>query len=278
VGLTLDQAVNLVTSLLILGTILGLVFGVVQIRSARRLPYFLLRKERVARGWKWVLTGLVLAAVALLSGFFGHEAMYAMVPPTPSVTPTQTITLTPTITETSTITLTPTISATPTITATPTATGTPVLPQAISVLVRSTVTPPAEAAFSPIDVATRLRENNQAINPSDDFENPLGRLYGAFTYNNLVDGVQWAALWYREGEIVCIENQTWTDGTGGFGYTECQPRVWLPGDYEIQMFLGERWMVSKHFTVVGEPPTPTATSTRTVTISPTSTTVMTATP
>jgi hypothetical protein len=140
------------------------------------------------------------------------------------------------------------------------------------------VTPPSEAALSPIEIATGLGQNNQAINPRDEFENPLGRLYGAFTYNNLVNGVQWSAIWYREGEIVCIENQTWTAGTGGFGYTECEPRVWQPGEYEIQMFLGERWMVSKRFSVVGDPPTPTATGTSTATASPTGTPGVTTTP
>jgi hypothetical protein len=278
VGLTLDQSVDLVTSLLVVGTILALLFGVFQIRSARRLPYFLLRRERISRGWKWLLIGLGLGAAALLSGLFGQRAIYVVIPPTPSMTPTMTITPTPTITETPTITSTPSITLTPTITATPTATGTPSLPQAISVLVRATVTPPPEAAFSPIEVATRLDQNNQAINPGDEFENPLGRLYGAFTYNNLVDGVQWASIWYRSGEVVCIENQTWTDGTGGFGYTECEPKVWLPGDYEIQMFLGERWMVSERFTVIGDPPTATATLTQTATSSPTSTSMVTATP
>lgn len=270
-GLTLDQTVRFVTLLLVLGTVLGLWFGIGQIRTARKLPYFLLRRERITAGWKWVWISLGFAAAALLSVLFGRRAIYAVVPPTPSVTPTQTITLTPTITSTPTITLTPTITPTPTITHTPTATGTPEYPAALAVLIRASVTPPAEAVFSPIEMSTRLDRENRAVNPSDGFQNPLGRLYGAFTYNNLQNGVYWSAIWYRGGEIVCIENQIWTDGTGGFGYTECEPEFWLPGEYEIQMFLGERWMVSKRFVVTGEPPTPTATVTLTPSSLPSST-------
>lgn len=262
-GLTLDQSVQLATLLLLLGAALGLWFGIGQIRSARRLPYYLLRRERISAGWKWVGVSLGFATAALLSGLFGRRALYAVVPPTPSVTPTQTITNTPTITSSPTITMTSTITMTPSITPTSTATGTPEYPPALAVLIRATTTPSAEAAFSPIELATRLDRENKALNPSDEFENPLGRLYGAFTYNNLQDGVYWSAIWYRGNEIVCIENQIWTDGTGGFGYTECQPDIWLPGEYEIQMFLGDRWMVSKRFVVTGDPPTPTATVTLT---------------
>jgi hypothetical protein len=49
-------------------------------------------------------------------------------------------------------------------------------------------------------------------------------MYGGFDYNNTLPGVQWTALWYRNGQLVCYETEPWREewGTGGIsGYTEC---------------------------------------------------------
>ncbi len=263
--LTIDQTVQLVALVLFAGLAVFMLVGWREILGARRLTYYLLRRKRVNRGWQMVAMGFVLGVAGLAVQFFGRQAAYVIVPPTPSITPSPTITPTPTITGTPTITLTPTITGTPTITPTPTVTGTLTLPEGITVLFRETVTPRPDAVFSPIQVARRLDASNRAIDPSDTFENPIGRLYGAFTYDNLQDGVRWTAIWLHEGEIVCLETKPWDGGTGGFGFTECEPEVWLPGEYEIQMFVGEEWKVSTRFTVVGDPvmatPSPAVTPT-----------------
>jgi hypothetical protein len=259
--MTIEKFVQLLALLLFCGLLAAIFYGWRQIRSARGLPYFLLRRERLTQGWRWIFWGVVLGVVALFTQIFGLRVAYVIIPPTPSLTPTATITLTPTITRTPTITLSPTISGTPTITSTPTETPTPRLPDALAqLLIRETVTPDPEAVFSPIEVATILDLLNRPLDPAEVFENPLGRLFGAFTYNNLQDGVRWTAIWYRGIEEVCIETKAWDGGTGGYGYTECQPDRWFPGDYEIQMFLGEQWKVTARFRVVGEPPIPSATS------------------
>jgi hypothetical protein len=269
--MSIDQTVQSVALLLFAGLLLSVLIGWRQITSAGRLPYFVMRRERASRGWRWIMLAMILGAGGLVAHLYGRPIAYRIVPPTPSVTPTTTITPTSTITPTPSITLTPTISATPTISPTATETPTPVLPEQIRVLIRETVTPRPDAVFSPIQVATSLDNGNRAINPADTFDNPLAKLYGAFTYNNLQDGVVWTAIWYRGDEVVCFESMDWEDGTGGFGFTDCQPGQWFPGDYEIQMFLGEEWKVSTRFSVVGEPPTATSTPSRTPLSEPTQT-------
>jgi hypothetical protein len=259
--MTIEKFVQLLALLLFCGLLAAILYGWRQIKSARGLPYFLLRRERLTQGWRWILLGVLLGLAGLITQTLGIRVAYVVVPPTPSMTITATITLTPTITRTPTITLTPTISGTPTITATPTETPTPRLPDALAqLLIRETITPNPSAAFSPIQVATRIDFLNRALDPAEVFENPLGMLFGAFTYDNLQNGVRWTAIWYRGTEEICIETKPWDGDTGGFGYTECQPDRWFPGDYEIRMFLGEQWMVSARFRVVGEPPLPTATT------------------
>jgi hypothetical protein len=268
---TIDQTIQALALILFLSTLLAVFVGWRQVVSAKSLPYFLLRQSRTIRGWRWIMLGVAFGVLGLTVQVFGRPIAYRIVPPTPTASPTATITQTPTITWTPTITATPSITLTPSITSTGTATSTPGLPETIRVLIRETVTPAEDAAFSKIQVARRMDSLNRAINPAETFENPIGRLFGAFTYNNLQNGLRWTALWYRGDELVCIETQAWDGDTGGFGFTECEPERWLPAEYEIRMFLGERWRVSASFLVEGEPPTPIPTPSQTPTASNTPT-------
>jgi len=137
----------------------------------------------------------------------------------------------------------------------------------------STTTPNAEAVFSPIVFGQEIDDALQPINPSDTFENPVGHLYGAFSYNNMAEGSQWSALWYRDGELVYYESIPWDGGIGGYGYTDWEPDsdAWVPGNYVVQIFVGTEWKVSGFFTVTGEAPVPTDTSTPTGTATQTRT-------
>jgi hypothetical protein len=121
-------------------------------------------------------------------------------------------------------------------------------------LIRETRQPPDEAAFSPPVFAKQINRENQPINSKEDFQDPTGRIFGAFTYNNLLDNMRWTAIWYLGAEVICLETQLWDGGTGGYGYTECELPTWKPGEYEVQIFFGERWMTSSRFEVL--PATP----------------------
>jgi len=45
-------------------------------------------------------------------------------------------------------------------------------------------------------------------------------MYGIFTYDGMIPGVQWTALWMRDGELVSYESYPWNGGTGGAYFTE----------------------------------------------------------
>jgi len=105
-------------------------------------------------------------------------------------------------------------------------------------------------------------------------------MYALFSYDQMADGSQWTALWYREDELVHYETIPWNGGSGGLGYTDWQPEPyeWLPGTYEVQIFVGTIWKVSGQFTVEGNPPTPIPSKTPTPTNTPTRTKTPTRTP
>lgn len=107
-------------------------------------------------------------------------------------------------------------------------------------------------------------------------------MFAAFSYNELADGIQWTALWYRQDELVSFETKPWDGGTGGYGFSEWHPKAeeWLPGEYQVQLFLGFDWYQVDFFTIIGNPPPSTATFTPTpsMTLAPTRTPTLTLSP
>jgi hypothetical protein len=92
-----------------------------------------------------------------------------------------------------------------------------------------------------------------------------------FSYNNMIPGVQWTALWYRGDELLHYESIPWDGTTGGLGFSEWAPppELWLPGLYEVQIFVGHDWKVVGQFIVDGDPLTSTASITPSATSTPT---------
>ncbi|MBN2557034.1 MAG: hypothetical protein JXA97_13960 [Anaerolineales bacterium] len=258
--MNIDRSILIVVVLLGFGFITAFYVGLRIARNSKELPYFLMRRSELVRGWQWIGIAAFLGFLAIITQSFGREAVYIVFPPTPSLTPTGTQTQTPTITLTPTISPTPSITPPATVTYTPTVSSTPALPADLTVLLQETTTPNPDAAFSQIVFSRQINNSIQPVSPSDAFTNPVPRLYGAFSYNNLTDGVRWSAIWqHEEMGIVCVESQIWNGGTGGYGYTECEPDIWYPGEYVVQLFFAETWEVSGRFTIVGNPPTATAT-------------------
>ncbi len=282
--LDIHTAVITVVALLFLFAVISLWTGIRSIRKARTLKFFRMRRDRMVTGWRMLFLAFIFIVVALLMRQFAEPLAYSYFPPTmtPSLTPT--ITSTPTISLTPTITLSPTITPTPSVSDTPTITPTPHVPLAIENQFTSSVTPNPDAVFSPLQFANALDDNFLPINPSLVFQNPIGHIYAQFTYDKMIPGAQWTAVWYQGTELVYYETKPWDGGTGGIGYTDWNPEpyLWLPTEYEVQIFVGYTWKTSGRFTVEGQPPTaipsPTATSTSTATSTPTPTRTPTPTP
>jgi len=148
------------------------------------------------------------------------------------------------------------------------------LPLDIATAITSVVTPNPDAIISPLSFSQKIDAKNQAINPSKEFTNPVGHLYATFSFDKMTKGMQWSALWYRDGVLVYSESYPWAGGSGGYGYTDWNPPAsdWLPGNYEVQLFVGVNWWQSGRFTVTGAAPT------RSNTLSPTLSAIPTRTP
>src|SRR5574341_1550365 len=191
--------------------------GLRTMQSARKMTFYRLRRAREAVGWRLIALALLLVGLSVWLPLYGEPIAYQYFPPspTPSLTPTRT--LVPTITLTPTITLMPTITDTPVMTDTPTVTPTPFLPPAIEALFTSVVTPNPDAVFSPLQFSTKI-DNYQCVVPQMVFQNPVSHMYACYTYDGMIPGVQWTALWYRQGTLVHMETHPFGGGTGGRDY------------------------------------------------------------
>lgn len=274
-NLDISMFVQAAFFLAILGAVLTLIAGIRSIRAGRKLSFFRKRQVLIERGWRLIGFTLLLVVLGFFLRGFAEPLAYQVFPPSPTITQTATVTSTATITLTSTI--TPTPSITPTISITPT----PFIPTDVFLKFTSVVTPNLQAIFSKPQVAREINKDRVAVDPAVQFENPLGKLYAAFSYDKMTDKVQWSALWVRmtDKKVICLETIPWNGGTGGYGYTECNPPAgdWQAGDYEVQIFVGVIWKTTTLFKVSGIPPTgtitvtpiiPTSTPTPTRTVTP----------
>jgi type VI secretion system secreted protein VgrG len=283
-SLDLQSFFRVATYVLIFFGLYAIWRGRAAIRASADLPFFRLRQQQLAGGWRTIFVALLLFAGSAWLAFYGERTAYSIFPvtATPSQTPTLAQTLTPSLTPSET--LTPSITPTLQFSLTPSPSAVPVLPPEVAAQFSSVVTPNPAAVFSPLTFARRVNlDTYLAVDAGTVFANPVGSMYATFSYDGMLPGVQWTALWYRGSELVHYETIPWDGGTGGYGFTEWIPDAeeWLPTTYQVQIFVGNEVKVVGSFEVTGAPatssPTPTASNTATPTASKTSTPTITAT-
>lgn len=265
-----ETYVTWITGLLLLGFGLAAVGGLLTLAQSRRARYFQVRREAVLRGWQLLLASIGLLIGAGLSFGLGTPLLRLVVPATGTITPTvsPSPTVTPVASDTATLAPTDTETPGPSPTATDTATATaspqPSLPQEfITPILSATVTAPAAALAANVRFAAN---DNCAIATGDQFFDQLPKtLYAHFYYEGWLPEAQWSGVWLRDGAVVFVETHLWDGSTGGCGFSNYDngKMWWQVGRYEVQIFIGERWLVSGQFEVVESSPTPTITATRT---------------
>ncbi len=140
------------------------------------------------------------------------------------------------------------------------------MPDMVETLFTSQITPNVDSVFSSIIFSLAV-SNFQAVDPQTVFQNPLKQIYATYSYDNMNDGVQWSALFYRNGKLVYYETAPWEGGTGGYGQLTLELRQdqWQAGTYQLIFFVGMEWKVLEQFLVMGDPPTPTISPTISIT-------------
>ena len=262
----MDIHAGIVTAaiLVAIGALFVLRGGIRSIQVARQMTFYRLRQARIASGWTMLAFALFLFLIAIWLPLYGQPIAFTIYPPSPTIAPTLTPSMVPTMTVSPTITLTPTITDTPLVSDTPTATGTPYLLPAIEAQFVSIVTPNPEAAIGILQFSTTYnRKTATCVKPKDTFKNPITHMYACFTYDGMLPGAQWTAVWYRDGVYVFHETKPWDGATGGYGFSDWAAPAdqWLSGLYSVQIFVGLEFKRGGTFAVTGAPPTATSTPT-----------------
>ncbi len=277
-----ETYVGWITWLLLAGFGLAAAAGLTTLARSRRMRYFQVRRQAVMRGWQHLLAAVALLIAAGFVAGLGAPLLRLALAPTPTPAPptatqpsaTPPASATPSVTPTGTD--TPGPSPTVTETGSPTRTATPALPAAfITPAPGATVTPPESAIAA--EMRFTQRDDCATTNSSGFFDQLPKTIFAHFSYNNWLPGVQWSGVWLRDGEVIHVETRLWDGSTGGCGFSDYDNNKdwWPEGHYEVQIFVGEKWLVSGTFEIVRSTPTPTITSTRTpaptVTLIPTRT-------
>lgn len=255
VNIDIDTTFKLLLVLIAVGMFAAFLSAFRSIKAARSLQFYKKRQDLIERGWRMVALTVILGTGAFFLVKFGEPVAYRYFPPSPTITQTPTITTTPTITPTLRDTYTPTVTLTLQYTYTPS------IPDVVQTAIKTPVGVDINSIFSPIEFSTQTKDG-VVINTTNAFDPPVSQLYAGYTYDRMSLGVQWSAVWLYEGQVICYETEAWKWSTGGAGYSDaCNKTMtsgqWLPGDYEVQIFVGQTFKTSGRFTITGSKPTAT---------------------
>jgi hypothetical protein len=222
----------------------------------RRAEYYIIREAARRTVVRASLVVPILALLTIGSLFIPRQAPTSS--PTARVTATLQELPTPSPTQ-----VTPTVvpaiataTSTPQPTATepfiPTSTPQATLPVTLTIPLPSAIPPPADARFEFWTLAQEVDDNNQPVRPSTQFPEGIERIYLFFRYDGLLSDVPWATVWYRNGEYLSGGTDLWeSQRPAGERYVFLGPTGgYTAGEYEVQIWLGDRLQVRVFFSVV----------------------------
>ena len=234
--------------LIVAAVLVGL--AITQLITARRAPFYVMRRNALTRATRWALAALASLVVAVLL-LLVVPSLLAVVPA--SVLPTATLTSVPTATATSRPTPIPTITPTRRPTATPPfiPTSTPAIlpPESALSPLPSAVPAGEDAHIAIITLATEQDASGQPVDPGVEFPPGDHRLYLFFTYEGMRNGTTTTFAWYKDGQLIDYCSDTWLWGLvegrdwgerGRTSYFCKPPGGWVPGTYEIRAFIETR--------------------------------------
>jgi hypothetical protein len=118
--------------------------------------------------------------------------------------------------------------------------------------------------IGPIDFAVQVTNRREAVSPTTVFSDTVSRVYAAFPYNGMRDGLTWTHVWYFNGVEFNRGEETWRWGSADRSYVFT--RLVGAGNYRLELYVNDDLLASGNFTVqgpvaIGGPTTPQDTET-----------------
>jgi len=240
----------------LVGLALALLVAVRAYFQVRRAEFYVVREEARRTGLRaWLMVflflGLTIGAV-----FSPRRTAGPQVSPTPTFSaPLETLTAAPTHSPSPTAPIA-TATVTPQPTATepfiPTSTPPATLPPVFASPLPSAVPPPGDARLEFWTFARAVDESGRPVDPGTQFEAGIERVNLFFRYDGLLPNASWAVIWYQNGELLSGGTFLWeSQRPAGEWYVYLSLEDGYPaGEYEVQVWLGNRLQIRARFSVV----------------------------
>jgi hypothetical protein len=86
--------------------------------------------------------------------------------------------------------------------------------------------------------STEVTDDYTAVNPRSIFAEGFYTLYATFAYAEMADGMEWAWVWRRNGEVIDGGNEIWQYGDSGPGYIYLNPEEgFSEGQYSLEVWV-----------------------------------------
>ena len=103
-----------------------------------------------------------------------------------------------------------------------------------------------------ISFSTDITENYEAIDPTRLFSVGSYTIYATFSYDGMENGMEWAWVWRRDGEVLEGGNELWEYGSDGPGYIYFNPEEgFQAGEYTLDVWVNGELMTRSSLTMTG---------------------------
>lgn len=94
-----------------------------------------------------------------------------------------------------------------------------------------------------VTLSDKVTVDYQPVTPASIFREGSYTLYATFSYKDMVDGLEWAWVWRRDGRVIDGGNELWVYGDEGPGYIYLSPEEgFLEGTYSLEIWVNGQLM------------------------------------
>ena len=99
----------------------------------------------------------------------------------------------------------------------------------------------------PIIFASEITDDLDAVDPGDEFPDGLEKVYAIFPFTGMSKGLDYAAIWYKNGVEVAREEGKWPWGKRAKSFTFIVPRG--EGLYKLDLHINDTIVATKIFEI-----------------------------
>ena len=110
-----------------------------------------------------------------------------------------------------------------------------------------------ETDITPLVFSSEISDDYEPVSPKRVFGEGFFTVYATFDYDGMADGMEWAWVWRRNGDVVNGGNELWNYGVDGPGWIYYEPpEGYEPGEYTLEVWINRELFQRAGFTVESE--------------------------